>query len=513
MDRRDFLKGAGAGALLFQLNPLLLFRKQRLAITKVTSNAVYFTWIKSMGIAGFEYRYKLHASPTWGAPIDLGNALQGAITGLTGGTSIDIEVREYDFFGVRGAWSDIATGTTLKHVNFARAVMGATFSASSTLDIGASPQNAFNDWWRAAGVYNGTNAGGTAPIGYGNAWGANGFTGSEWLEADLGQDRTIDFIRLVFIADNFASDTYLTPASDPDLTTTGTLAVMTSFKVQYWDGSTWVDIAATVTTGNTHVRKEFTLVTPITAQKFRVYFPSAGQNGSAAVVAFELFGNGTVDLSQTNYIIMGDSRSAGAPGIGYTVSWPKVFAADLGLAYAERVDAQALEAGPITLGSAVTNLAISGYLMEWLNDGFGNHTWKVQPHINPLAGSNRVVLWAETNDIGASGRTGAQIYADQLAFIAKERTNFHLAPEEIWLATPSPAIGYGSNTERANLLTLQLANTAGADKLVRMDAIPGTPRSMDNPADGAPKWYTDGIHPLNTGGSNWAKAPYFEASV
>lgn len=87
-----------------------------------------------------------------------------------------------------------------------------------------------------------------------NKWASTDTTGPHWIEVDLGATHTL-----------YRDELYIgnvTPGYAP-----------TNFKLQYWTGSAWADIAGTVVSGNpsTAVYLAQTFTTPVTTNKVRFY--------------------------------------------------------------------------------------------------------------------------------------------------------------------------------------------------------------------------------------------------
>jgi len=142
--------------------------------------------------------------------------------------------------------------------NVALAANGATASASSTHSAA----------YPAASVINGDRRG----VGWGTPSGgwndATINTFPDWVQVDFGGSKTINEINVFTIQDDYAN-----PAEPTD-TMTFTQYGVTSFDVQYWDGSQWVTVPGGGVTGNNLVRRSFTFPAVATS-KIRVLVNNA----------------------------------------------------------------------------------------------------------------------------------------------------------------------------------------------------------------------------------------------
>lgn len=147
-------------------------------------------------------------------------------------------------------------------LNVAQAVSGSTFpraTASSTFSAG----------YPASAVINGDRTGQN----WGNGGGWNDATegqfGSDWLQVNFAGTKTINEIDVFTLRDNFASQT-----GQPTLTETFNTALntgqgITSFSVQYFNGTSWVDIPNGQVIFNNNVWRRFTF-SPISTSAIRV---------------------------------------------------------------------------------------------------------------------------------------------------------------------------------------------------------------------------------------------------
>jgi hypothetical protein len=95
--------------------------------------------------------------------------------------------------------------------------------------------------------------------------------------------KTIDEIDVFTIQDNFSSP------SEPTLADTFTQYGVTSFDIQYWNGSAWVTVPGGSITGNNKVWNKVTF-SAITTDKIRVQVNNA-LAGYSRLVEIEAFGS------------------------------------------------------------------------------------------------------------------------------------------------------------------------------------------------------------------------------
>jgi hypothetical protein len=147
-------------------------------------------------------------------------------------------------------------------LNVAQAVPGSTLpraTASSTINAN----------YPASAVIDGDRQGRN----WGNGGGWNDATegqfASDWLQVNFAGTKTINMIDVFTLRDNFASRT-----DEPTLTETFSTAPnsgngITSFNVQYLNGSSWVDVPSGQVTWNNNVWRRFTFA-PISTSAIRV---------------------------------------------------------------------------------------------------------------------------------------------------------------------------------------------------------------------------------------------------
>ncbi|MGI8544876.1 MAG: discoidin domain-containing protein, partial [Aridibacter sp.] len=105
----------------------------------------------------------------------------------------------------------------------------------------------------------------------------------QWLQVDFGQSRTIDEINVFH-----AQETAENPV-EPTPEMTYTINYTSSFEVQYWNGSTWINLASV--TGNNKIWRNFTF-SPVTTSKIRINL-TATTDTYAYLTEVEAIGNNT----------------------------------------------------------------------------------------------------------------------------------------------------------------------------------------------------------------------------
>ena len=146
-------------------------------------------------------------------------------------------------------------------------IPGRTNVALATNGAVAVPSSSYNANYPAAGAINGDRkgvnwgAGGAWCDGTGNSW-------PDWLEVDFPAYKSIDEVDVFSM-----QDTYSAPA-DPTPTMTFTYYGLKNFEVQYWNGTSWVDVPGGAITNNNLVWRRLTFAA-VTTSKIRVYVTSA----------------------------------------------------------------------------------------------------------------------------------------------------------------------------------------------------------------------------------------------
>jgi hypothetical protein len=102
----------------------------------------------------------------------------------------------------------------------------------------------------------------------------------DWVEVDFSGSKTISEIDVVT-----QQDANQNPV-EPTLSQTFSLYGITAFNVQYWNGSTWVNVPNGSVTGNNKVWRQFSF-SSITTSKIRVVVNSGADNVYSRVVEVE----------------------------------------------------------------------------------------------------------------------------------------------------------------------------------------------------------------------------------
>jgi RHS repeat-associated protein len=121
----------------------------------------------------------------------------------------------------------------------------------------------------------------------GSVWQSSDATFPQWLQVEFQNSKTIDEIDLFTLQDNYASP------SEPTEEMTFTWYGLTSFEVQYWDGSSWVSVPGGSVTGNNKVWRKFSF-SPITTTKLRVLTSASPDSWSRIneIEAWQVAGSG-----------------------------------------------------------------------------------------------------------------------------------------------------------------------------------------------------------------------------
>lgn len=168
------------------------------------------------------------------------------------------------FYNMSGTLNNVLLSGNLgaTRVNVAASINGGTATASSTYAGGYQASNA-NNGNRVSGEWN-DNTGSTFP---------------DWLEVAFAASRTIDEVDVFMVQDNYSS-----PSTPTDAMTFVNYG-LTSFDVQYWNGSSWATVSGGSITGNNKVWKKIAF-SPITTTKIRVV-ANASPDGWSRLVEVE----------------------------------------------------------------------------------------------------------------------------------------------------------------------------------------------------------------------------------
>jgi len=158
--------------------------------------------------------------------------------------------------------------------NVASQARGATASSSSETNSLYYAYNANN------GVRHTNNNWGGTPAADGGGWNSAAnpsVAAPEWLQVEFSTSKTIVEIDVITIADAINYNT------NPTLTDTFASYGIVDFKVQYWNGTAWVD--QTTVAANNKVWRQFTFAA-VTTTKIRVLI-TAALGGYARLVELE----------------------------------------------------------------------------------------------------------------------------------------------------------------------------------------------------------------------------------
>ena len=156
--------------------------------------------------------------------------------------------------------------------NFASSALGSIATATSQHASGLYP---------ASGAINGNHTG--SDWGNGGGWndGTRG-TYPDELEVNFGVARTLNQVRVYTLPNNWQS------GSEPTLETSASGEGILDFKVEYWNGSAWVQVPGASVTGNDKAVRVFAFDDIVTT-KIRIVVTAARNNWSR-IVEVEAFG-------------------------------------------------------------------------------------------------------------------------------------------------------------------------------------------------------------------------------
>jgi FG-GAP-like repeat/F5/8 type C domain/Bacterial Ig domain/FG-GAP repeat len=191
-------------------------------------------------------------------------------------------------------------------INVALAANGAIASASSQ----------YNASFPVAAAINGDRYALRQTDGSFNAWhSASGAAKPDWLQVDFNGSKTIGEIDVVTMQDDYANPV------NPTESTVSTLYSLTSFQVQYWDGSGWVAVQGGVVSGNDRVWRKFTFP-EVTTTKVRLVV-SGSADGFSRVMELEAWGRSAVapPSARANFALASGGATATASS-QYNTSFP-----------------------------------------------------------------------------------------------------------------------------------------------------------------------------------------------
>lgn len=264
------------------------------------------TWGASNNAMTFEYC----ADTTNNASCDTGWISTGnngaVISGLNTGTTYWWQVRARNSFGVteadNSAWWSFATSATGR-VNVAAAANGAAATASSTINGGYAPAGAIN------GDRRGTS--------WGNGGGWNDSSGNVFpdsLQIDFAGTQTISEVDVFTVQDNFAAPV------DPVLGMTFSQHGITSFQVQYWDGSNWTTVSGGNISGNNQVWRQITFAA-VSTPRIRVFVTGA-LNSYSRITEVEAYADsGGASVPPGSLAKSSPANAAISQPVNPTLSW------------------------------------------------------------------------------------------------------------------------------------------------------------------------------------------------
>ena len=155
---------------------------------------------------------------------------------------------------------------------------GATATASSNW-AGWPPSSCVNGDRKSLNA--GTNGG------WVDAGPANTFP--DWLQVDFGANKTINEVDIFTLQDNYAG------SAEPTEAMTFTQWGLTAYSVEYWSGSSWIQIPNASVTGNNKIWRKFEF-SPVSTSKIRVV-TSASVDGYSRLTEVEAYGPADTSVS------------------------------------------------------------------------------------------------------------------------------------------------------------------------------------------------------------------------
>ncbi|HKQ53664.1 MAG TPA: LamG-like jellyroll fold domain-containing protein [Pyrinomonadaceae bacterium] len=228
-------------------------------------SAYWTSDVLNWGLINTEGRRHMGAMPPAGQWIRL--EVPAGLVGLEGRT---VTGMSFGLVDGRATW-DRAGKSGFSRRNVALASNGSTATASSVYSSG----------YPAAAVINGDRKG--TNWGSGGGWhDSTANTWPDWVQVDFPAAKTINEIGVFTI-----QDTYANP-SEPTETQVFTTYGSTSYKVQFWNGTTWVTVPGGAVTGNNNVWRRFAFA-PVTTSKIRVSVEDAADHANSRIIEVEAF--------------------------------------------------------------------------------------------------------------------------------------------------------------------------------------------------------------------------------
>ncbi len=228
------------------------------------------------------------------------------LSGLNSGTTYWWQVRARNNVGVteadNGVWWSLVTSVAGR-VNVAAAANGAAATASSAVNGGYAPAGAIN------GDRRGTS--------WGNGGGWNDSSGNvfpDWLQIDFAGTQTISEVDVFTVQDNYAAPV------EPFLGMTFTQYGITSFQVQYWDGSNWSTVPGGNISGNNQVWRQITFA-PVSTPRIRI-FVNGALNGYSRITEVEAYGDsGSSVVAPGPLAKSSPANGAASQSVNPTLGW------------------------------------------------------------------------------------------------------------------------------------------------------------------------------------------------
>jgi hypothetical protein len=175
---------------------------------------------------------------------------------------VGVAAGSYSYTAVATDNAGVSTTSSAVAVTVTAAGGGSLNAAAQANGGVATASSSYSANFPAAGANNGDRKG----LNWANGGGWNDATASsypDWLQVKFSSAQSIGEIDVFTVQDNYQSP------SEPTAAMTFTQYGITSFEVQYWDGSVWVDVPGGNVTGNNLVWRKFTF-TPVTTDRVRV---------------------------------------------------------------------------------------------------------------------------------------------------------------------------------------------------------------------------------------------------
>jgi hypothetical protein len=336
--------------------------------------------------------------------------------------------------------------------NVALASNGSTAIASSEIDPVTTP---------AAAVINGDRTAGTG-FSSGNMWESDLDPAStpQWVEITFPSSKSISQVDVVGSPNFFGG-------IEPVLQGGATVYNPSDFKMQYWNGSAWVDIHSWVADSDWWRKFVFS---PISTTKVRFYCTGTpGSAGRAYVVEVEAWETGK---NPVNIIAAGNSRSQNTD-----YSWTRKLQWALNHNYSVK---------SVAIGGLDLSEILASVQMTDLADAY-----------NPNASDNVVVMLDTVNDF-AHSRALADVQADFVTFCAAVRA---LGYKLVVGSTAKATSTFISGANATNLLAFNTWLAANWNSMAHGYIDVASQPEFSDPDGGSSGYFLDHIHFSDTGGT------------